>query len=131
MRQHLSPPRPVVIYVVAPEIESMRNLFLVENVREIARCLRCFVCPLPRRNYDPAVMPKRIEWTVRKTPQIPGRVIEKAVLVRVAFQIRRFEIVEAAHADERVEQVGTPEECVGGVKRAEARSCRRDSFARV
>jgi len=36
MRQHLSPPGPVVIHVVTPDVESMRNLLLVQDVREIA-----------------------------------------------------------------------------------------------
>ena len=34
VRQHLSPPRPVVIHVVTPQVESVRDAFAIENVME-------------------------------------------------------------------------------------------------
>ena len=33
MRQHLPPPRPVVVYVMAPEFKQVRDAFGMEDVR--------------------------------------------------------------------------------------------------
>src|SRR6266487_57090 len=52
MRQHLPPPRPVVIYIRTPQIERVRNSFGSENVRKLTAAVRILVCTLPRDNVD-------------------------------------------------------------------------------
>src|SRR5437868_3037636 len=73
VRQHLSPPRPVVIHVLTPEIELVRNSLAVENVRDVPRCMRRFVRSLTTRDNYAAVMPKRLEWAARQSLQKPRR----------------------------------------------------------
>ena len=50
-----------------------------------------------------------------------------AVVVAIALQVIRLEIVEAAHADQPVEEIRPAEQRVGGMKRAEAGARRRDA----
>ena len=76
-----------MIYVVPPEIESVRNSLVMKYLRQIARRLRCLERSLSRCDDDPTVMPERMQWPVGKPGQEPCWVIEKTVLVRVAAEI--------------------------------------------
>ena len=70
---------------------------------------------------------KQIERRSGQVAKVPGRVVEIAVVVAVALQVIGLEIVEAAHADQPVEEIRPAEQRVGGVKRAEAGARRRDA----
>src|SRR5258705_7627763 len=118
--KHLPPPRPVVVYIVAPEIEPMRYRFPVQDLGEIPRRVRRFERALTCRDHDATVVLERLERPTAKPGQVPGGVVEEGVLVRVAAQIRGPKIVESAHADQSVEQIRTPEERIRRVKSAEA-----------
>src|SRR5205814_881163 len=52
MRQHLPPPRPVMIYIRPPQIQRVRNSFGRENVRELTAAIRILVWTLPRDDVD-------------------------------------------------------------------------------
>src|SRR3954470_20648954 len=58
VRKHFPPPRPVVVHVVAPEIEPMWYSFPLQDLGEIPRRIRRFIGTLTRRNHDATVMLK-------------------------------------------------------------------------
>src|SRR5687768_18299158 len=67
MRQHLAPPWPVVVYVVTPYVEPVRNALAVQDLGKIPRSMRRFVSALTCCKHDTAVVPKRLERAARKS----------------------------------------------------------------
>src|SRR5262249_22761173 len=52
MRQHFAPPGPIVIHILAPEIQSVRNALAVQDVCQLTAPTRIFVGSLPRSDVD-------------------------------------------------------------------------------
>src|SRR6185369_2491799 len=119
--QHLSPGGPVVGHVVAPEIQLVRDTLAPEDTGQLSRVLR----PLPRAlaaaDVDRAVVEQR-EILAVEPRKVRGRVVEEDVVVPEAEEVTRPQVVEPAHRHQGVEEVGPAEDCVRGVKGAEARS---------
>ncbi len=80
-------PGPVVVDIMAPQVEPVWDLFPVKYLRKVARCVRRFVCALPCCNDDAAVMSQRVERSTGQPGQIPRRIVEETVLVRVALEV--------------------------------------------
>src|SRR5687768_3378933 len=52
VREHLAPPRPVVVDVVAPDVERVRDALGAEDGRELSAAVGRLVGPLPRQDDD-------------------------------------------------------------------------------
>src|SRR5258707_11041757 len=88
MWQHLSPPRPVVIHVVAPQLERVRDPFSLEDVGQVLAALRIFVRALARKDVDRIRLTQnRQKVIVIQSRKIISRVIKKDVVVVIAIQV--------------------------------------------
>src|SRR5438034_9996479 len=97
MRQHLPPPGPVVIYVVTPQVERVRNSLPFQNLRKLLAAIWSFVRTTARKDVDRIRSTKdREEVFVVQAGKIISRIIEIDVIVVIAVQIR-LDVVTAAH----------------------------------
>src|SRR5437763_1154934 len=99
VRQHLAPPGPIVVNVIAPHVERVRDAFGAEYVREFAAAFGRFVRALACE-YDDGVgvAQAREEVVVVQVRQVRDGVVKVDVVVVVAIEPLP-NVVAAAHRD--------------------------------
>src|SRR5688572_30667640 len=105
MRQHLSPPRPVVIYVWPPQIERVRNSFRLKYPRQLLAPIGIFVRALTRQDVDRIGLPQ--DWqvvTVIQFREVIDGIVEINVVIVEAIQ-ERTNVVAAAHRNRALEEI--------------------------
>src|SRR5262245_29871160 len=69
VRQHLAPPGPVMVHVVPPEVQHVRDALLGQDFRKSPRCVGCLVRALSAHDDDPGAFPQVAQILVRQTRQ--------------------------------------------------------------
>ena len=112
-----------MVHVDAPHVEVVRDALRPEEIRELPRAARGLVGALPADDVDVALVAEQVQGVIAGDVGDEGhRVVEVDLLVAQPVRVVGLQIVEAAHGDERVEQIGPAEELVGRVEGAEARA---------
>src|SRR5688572_19607644 len=105
MRQHLSPPWPVVIYVRPPKVECVRNIFRLEDAGKLFAPIGIFVRALPRHDVDRIGLSqdRQVVIVIQFREVIDG-IVEIDVVIVEAIQ-ERTNVVAAAHRNRALEEI--------------------------
>src|SRR5690349_24340896 len=121
MGELLTPPRPVVCYVVPPQIELMRDALLgQQRVGRASRRQRACRVRLPvtltyrEQDEQPAAQP--VEMFTRQVGQVVDRIVEVRRVAALAPRVPTARVVVPALTDCDREQVGPLEREVQRVK---------------
>ena len=87
IRQHFSPPIPIVVYVVSPYIEHVRNAFGMQKRGKFAAAVRRFECALSGDDDDRIRLLKTRQMIiVVQILEIHHRIVEINIVVVITFR---------------------------------------------
>ena len=123
IRKHLVPPRPIVVDVLAPDVNPVRDILLLKDPLECERISEHVILPgALAHGDDDAALAVLIEIPgILQVSKIGQGRIEIDIVIHIIAD-EHIESIQAAESDDSIEEIGMAEEKIRGMIRAHADS---------